>query len=101
MATITLGTNANNTLTAVAFSKGPATLSEADIATIAAAIKWDGVNGNLIQPDSFERTGLLYVPRRGVLKVLPGDYVGVDSKGWPILVSSDSIAYASTSWTHT
>lgn len=46
----------------------------------------------------FSKQGLLFVPRRGVLKVLPGDYVGVDPYGWPILVSAFSIANGP--WSH-
>jgi hypothetical protein len=51
--------------------------------------KWKG---------AFSSNGLLYVPNRGILKVLPGDYVGVDDQGWPILVSAYSIANGA--WTH-
>lgn len=100
MSTKTLGTNGTTTLVAVSFSSAPATLSNADMATIAQNIKWDGVNGNAVEPGAFTRMGLLFIPRRGVLKVLPGDYVAYDSTGWPILVSSNSIADGSTSWTH-
>ena len=48
---------------------------------------------------AFSKQGLLYIPNRGVLQVLPGDWVGVDNYGWPILVSSFSIANGP--WTHT
>lgn len=104
MATRTLGTNAANTLTAVAFSPAPATLSDADLATINAAILDDQnvaqPQASLIGTGGFVRQGLLYVPNRGFLKVLPGDYVGIDASGWPILVSAFAIAYGSTSWAH-
>jgi len=100
LSTKTLGTNATTTLTAVSFSAAPATLSDADFATIRNAIKYDGVEGNAVYPGAFSRAGLLYVPRRGILKILPGDYIGIDSTGWPILVSANSIADGSTSWTH-
>lgn len=96
MATVTLGTTANNSLTAKLFGGA---LSTADIAAIANAIKNDQINGLPIFPGAFAQTGLLYIPNRGVLKMLPGDYVGVDSQGWPILVSKNSIANAA--WTHT
>lgn len=43
----------------------------------------------------------LYVPNRGVLKVLPGDFVAVDNTGWPILLSGASQGYAGTQWTFT
>jgi hypothetical protein len=113
VATKTLGTNANNTLTAVNFSKA---LSAADIAAIANAILDDrspdsGQPANAapsakpIWRGAFSLTGLLYIPNRGVLQVLPGDWVGVDANGWPILLSANAIAggttpSAATSWTH-
>lgn len=95
MATGTLGTNANNSLTAKDFVGA---MAPADIAAIANAIKNDQINGLPIWPGAFAQTGLLYVPNRGILKCLPGDYVGVDSQGWPILVSKNSIANGP--WTH-
>jgi hypothetical protein len=45
--------------------------------------------------------GQLYIPSRGVLKILPGDVVAVDNTGWPVLISSASINYAATQWTFT
>jgi hypothetical protein len=43
--------------------------------------------------------GTLYIPRRGILKVFPGDYVAVDpTTGWPILVSA-SAANNASAWT--
>lgn len=103
MATKTLGTSATTTLVAVSFSHAPATLSDADLATINQDIL-DDLNvahpqAQLIGTGGFVRAGLLYVPNRGVLKVFDGDYVGVDPNGWPILVSKNSIA--GSGWTHT
>jgi hypothetical protein len=44
-------------------------------------------------------SGILYVPNRGKLRALPGDYVMVDSTtGWPILVSARAIAAGP--WAH-
>lgn len=113
MATKTLGTNANNTLTAINFSKA---LSAADIAAIAAAILDDrsvdsgqpatsAPSAKPVFPGAFSQSGLLTIPNRGILQVLPGDWVGVDANGWPILVSANAIAggtapSAVTSWTH-
>lgn len=96
MATGTLGTNANNSLTSLINSGAMNTI---DLAAIAQGVKNDLVNGNPIWPGAYAQNGLLYVPNRGVLRVLPGDYVGIDSQGWPILVSANSIANAA--WTHT
>lgn len=102
MATSTLGTTANNDLTAVPFSPSSQVLLPADMATINQAILDDQ---NVAHPQAslsgvggFSYNGLLYVPNRGVLKVLPGDWVGVDANGWPILVSAYSIATGG--WTH-
>jgi hypothetical protein len=97
MTTATMGTNAQNTLTALAFN---AQSLPADFATIAAAIKDDQKNGLPIWPGAFSGTGRLYIPNRGVLNVLPGDYVAVDSFGWPILVSSFSAGIVAN-WRHT
>lgn len=101
MATRTLGTTANNSLTAVAFAKS---LLPADVATINAGIKDDRIKVAGSHPiysgDSFSLSGQLYIPNRGVLQVQPGDYIGIDNNGWPILISADSIAFGSTLWVH-
>ncbi|SRR6266851_4753275 len=113
MATATLGTNAQTTLTALSapgsFITPGGTVSsvtqlDADIATINQAIK-DDQNPNLPSPGAgpmwgWSRNGQLYVPNRGWLKVFPGDFIGVDSQGWPILVSAKSAAVAAQ-WVHT
>jgi hypothetical protein len=96
MATVTLGTNATTSLVALINS---GSMNVADLATIANSIKNDLVNGNPIWPGAYSQTDLLYIPNRGVLQVLSGDYVGVDNRGWPILVSANSIATGA--WTHT
>lgn len=106
MATVTLGTTADNSLTAVAFSGSSQVLSDADLAAIAQAILSDT---NIARPmamsigaGGFTRDGLLYLPdNRGVVVVRPGDYVAVDTTadvGWPILVSANAIANGA--WVH-
>ena len=95
MATRTLGSNANNSLTAVLASR---TMAAADIASVANGIKDDIINGNPIFPGAFSSMNMLYVPNRGILQVLPGDYVAFDSTGWPILISANAIL--SGPWTH-
>jgi hypothetical protein len=83
----------------VVASKGATTLVLSAAATASAsAVKMIAIPTTY--PGAFARMGLLYVPNRGVLKVLPGDYVGVDASGWPILVSAEAIAYTGTSWSH-
>lgn len=99
MALKTLGTLATTTLSALVFQRGG--LLTADVASIRANIKNDQQNTHPIYPGAFE-LGLLYIPNRGVLQLLPGDYVAYDAFGWPILVSGNSIASVSpaSSWAH-
>lgn len=89
MATKTAGTLATTTLTAL---QSYASDAAADVATIAQAIKDDINVAHPTWPGAYVLNGFLYVPNRGVLKVLPGDWVGVDPQGWPILISSNSLA---------
>ena len=98
MATKTLGTAATTTLVALPFSRG-LDMADADIATIAENILNDQNNIHPIWPGAWARTGLLYVPNRGVLQALPGDYVAYDpATGWPILLSKNAAGGAS--WVH-
>jgi hypothetical protein len=97
MATRTMGTSSTTALTAVLYGR---MMADADVATIAALIKNDTVGLNPIVPGAFAKTGLLYVPNRGVLQVLPGDFVAVDpATGWPILVSLKAAA-SNPQWVH-
>ena len=117
MATKTLGTSATTSLTAIPWTSG--SNAQADIATIAAGIYSDGnvtpgvgqwsnspfaskANGGPSWPGALEMLGAegqLIIPNRGILKVLPGDYVAFDATtGWPILLSA--LAIASGPWTH-
>lgn len=107
MATRTLGTTAQTSLTAINFSPSPATLSDADLATIVQAILSDTNTAHPIAQQigagGFSRQGVLILPdNRGAIIVKPGDFVGVDTSagvGWPILVSANAIANGA--WTHT
>ncbi len=100
MATVTLGTAAQTTLTALKFLHGyNSGMSAADIAAISQTIKDDTSFNGVAAQQAFSANGLLYIPRRGVLTMRAGDYVGVDSTGWPVLLSSK--AAASASWVHT
>ena len=98
MSTKTLGTSTTSNLTALAFLSGYGQNPTADIATINADIKDDLNVAHPQIPSSFTVDGQLFIPNRGVLRVLPGDWVGVDANGWPILVSKYSIATGG--WTH-
>ncbi len=100
MATKTIGTSATDSLTyGLKFLPGYGSgMSAADIATIALNIKDDLNVAHPIYPQAFSAEGLLYVPNRGILKMLPGDYVAVDpTTGWPVLISK--YAAASGPWT--
>lgn len=108
MALKTAGTSATTTLRALVVDSN---FTPADIATLRANIKWDWVyvngayvrveNGSVV-PGAIDMVGgeaMLSIPRRGRLKVLPGDYVAYDPNGWPILISGGSINSGS-GWTH-
>ena len=99
MALGTLGTDATTTLVSIN-GWNPAT-AIADVAALAAAIK-DQVNpAHQIWPGAFSPSGQLYLPNgRGIITLQPGDYIGYDAFGWPIVVSAESIADGSSSWTH-
>lgn len=100
MATLTLGTNATTSLSSLKFLPGyKSGMNAADEATLALLIKNDLINSHPIVQEAFSSNGKLYIPNRGVLTMLPGDYVGVDSAtGWPILLSARAISAGP--WTH-
>lgn len=100
MSTKTMGTSTTSGLNpAIKFLPGYGSgMSAADIGTMARAIKNDSTGLHGIWPEAFSANGKLYVPNRGVLTILPGDWVGVDANGWPILVSAYSIATGG--WSH-
>lgn len=103
MATKTLGTAATTTLTAISFSQTPSVLAPADLATINWAILDDQTTGNphaaISGIGGLVRQGKLFVPNRGSLVILPGDWIAVDpATGFPILVSA--AAAAGASWVH-
>ncbi len=98
MGTKTLGSNATNSLTAIKYLPGyNSGMAAADQAAIQNAIKDDVNVTHPLWPGAFQG-GQLFIPNRGILQVLPGDWVGVDANGWPILVSAYSIATGG--WTH-
>lgn len=87
MATKTLGTLTTSALTGVQWPGGVGanSLADADVATIANSIINDG-DYPMLEPGAFSRIGLLYIPRRGILKMLDGDWAAVDASGFPYLV---------------
>lgn len=100
----TLGTASTTTLSAIAFShsplsnlgtgSSPSTTGPADMATAKNAIK-DDLNPSSVSPNSWiDFNGLLMIPRRGLVRVLPGDVLAWDATGWPILLSKAAAANA-------
>ncbi len=96
MALLSGGTVADDSLDALVFTPGG--MTAANVAAFALKVKNDINPAHPIWPGAFSNNGLLFVPNRGVLKMLPGDVVMVDEFGWPILVSYGSIASGTTDW---
>lgn len=95
MALTTIGTAATNTLTALVF-RGSGTVDD-DYRNLSSLIQNDGV-GEGDAPWSVSRTGL-YIPRRGQIRLFPGDYVAIDpATGFPVVISAT--AAASANWVH-
>lgn len=96
MALLTGGTSASTSLNALAYNPQA---DVTNVALVAAGILNDLNPAHPIWPGAFARTGLLYIPNRGTLQMLPGDYVMFDTTtGWPILVSARAIAAGP--WAH-
>ena len=105
MALKTLGTNANNSLSA--FVVGTDDITAAQVALLNLAIRGDppgwnaptgqaapniGTNRPRIN-EAYRRQGNFYIPNRGWIVLKAGDYVCVDSTtGWPFVLSADAVA---------
>ena len=100
MAVRTLGTTATTSIAnALSALSGIGSMPPADVATLNNAIRDDLNPAHPLIGGAFKAgEGQLWIPRRGMLQVYPGDWVGVDSRGWPILLSADTIANGN--WTH-
>lgn len=88
MATRLLGSNANNSLTAVVWN-GMATPA-ADVRAINALIRND-VNARhpvaqIGGGGGFVKEGILYVPNRGSLELRPGDVVALDATSGQVIL---------------
>lgn len=95
MATSTFGSTAATSLTGLQHMHN---LAPVDVATIASSIKDDQNPTHPVWPGAYSNNGLLFIPNRGVLKLRAGDWIAVDSQGWPILVSANSVA--NSTWVH-
>lgn len=121
MATRTLGTNATTTLTAVPFPNlNNSATPQIDLSVLEQSIIDDtplafsnanqlgsALPANTAQNNwrgALSNNGQLIIPNRGILKIFPGDWIGVDAYGWPVLISGRSIVGISggpaVSWTH-
>ena len=75
------------------------TLSQNLLASASNTTKGTFLSVPYVQPDFLTKNGMFNFPGgRGQIKLLPGDRVGVDASGWPIIVSGASLAYTGTSW---
>jgi hypothetical protein len=91
----TLGTNANNSLSAVQF--GPnGVLSDSDLAAFNALVQPDygGTNPNNGKLGTYvSREGQFFIPNRGWVMVFSGDWLCVDSTtGFPFILSKNAVA---------
>ena len=85
-----------------AVAGGGATLTLSRAATAGAA----GVNliiarPALMAPKLLVDSAQLFVPMRGTLKILPGDYVAVGRAGEVVLVPGNAVSYAGSIWSFT
>lgn len=102
MATYSVVTASGKHLTAIQLpssSIGTTHYQPADIAAINALILDDYNPAHPQVPQSFGTSGVLVVPRRGVLRAQPGDLVWVDSSGSCGVISA--YALSNGSWTAT
>lgn len=100
MAARTMGTTTTSILTALKFGADLLPQDVGNLANLICDDKVGAAGSHLRLNRAFSQDGLLFVPNRGVLQVLPGDYVAVDNDGWPILVSASSIGLGATRWVH-
>ena len=115
MALRTIGTAATSTLSG--FVVGFNDTIAADLATLNIGIKADppgwaawnvpattglAAGQGTHQPQvnqAYVKQGLLFIPNRGHLQLIPGDFVAFDATtGWPIVVSG--YAAANAGWVH-
>lgn len=111
MALRTLGSNANNSLSA--FVVGFNDTIDADLAALNIAMRMDAPRYQTQVPvlttglidqtkggttrhrvnQSYTKDGLLFIPKRGTLRLIAGDFVCWDATtGWPIVISGDAAA---------
>ena len=103
MATVTCGTKATTTFGNALQSAGPGSAglpAAADIATLNNLIVDDQspalANGSGNPGTVSANMQVLYVPNRGFLTIMPGDWVGVSPAGFPYLIPAIDMATTTT-----
>lgn len=92
MALLAVGTDTTSSLSGLTFIGGMSGMNNVDQAALCNGIKDDKNVAHPRWPGAFSSNGILYVPNRGELMILPGDVVAIDDQGWPILISAYSVA---------
>ena len=91
------GIPAGTYVAAIAAGGATLTLSRATTAT-AAGVHIIIAHPALMAPKLEVNSALLYVPMRGTLTILPGDYVATGKAGEVILVPGNAVGYAGSVW---
>ena len=96
MALKTFGSNATNSLRAVQFHPSADVMTDSDLALFNAQIQpnYGGAHPNSGKLNNYiSRSGQFFVPQRGWVKVLPGDWLVVDTTtGYPFVLSQNAVA---------
>lgn len=96
MALKTFGTNATTSLSAIQFNPSSGVMTDSDLALFNALIQpnYGGLHPNSGKMNTYvDRMGQLWIPRKGWVKVDPGDWLCVDSTtGWPFILSQNAVA---------
>lgn len=87
-------TPATGTPTSITLSQA-ATASAAGVRVIVAP---PSPRGSFIDP---ARQALIFPQERGLIKLLPGDYIAISNTGWPIVIPANEISYLGSLWTFT
>lgn len=98
MALITGGTTLTTSLQGLRWIPPSGAAAERDVGTFNNLVKYQGNPAKPIFPGALSAGILDFPDRPGQINLLPGDYVFVDSNGWPIVVSRESILAAA--WIH-
>jgi len=91
----TLGSNANNSLSAVQFHQSSGVMSDSDLALFNALIQpnYGGLHPNSGKLGNYvERSGQFFIPQRGFIRIVNGDWLCLDSTtGYPFVLSNAAV----------